>query len=108
MEPRGQARACTPKSAKDEGDGKDEGDVGVNANYLSHPSNSVISSGLAVRFTDAVVISGNRATDTPVYPNFRTVPLVLAWPQFIPFLTPCQVLCLFYFSLHQRPQVNMV
>jgi hypothetical protein len=48
------------------------GDVGVNANYLSHTSNSVISSSLAIRFTDDVVIPRNRATDAPVYPNFRT------------------------------------
>jgi hypothetical protein len=46
--------------------------VGVNANYLSHASNSVISSSLAIRFTEDVVIPRNRATDTPVYPNFRT------------------------------------
>jgi anaerobic ribonucleoside-triphosphate reductase len=72
-------------------------DVGVNGNYLSHPSHSVTSSGLPIRFTDAVVISGNRATDAPVYPNFRTVSLVLTWPQFTPLLTPCQVLCLFLF-----------
>ena len=65
-----------------------EGDVGVNANYLSQPSNYVISSGLTIRFTDAVVISRNRATDATVYPNFRAFSLVLAWPQFIPFLTP--------------------
>jgi hypothetical protein len=72
-------------------------DVGVNGNYLSHPSYSVISSGLAMRSTDAVAISRNRATDGPVYPNLRTVSLVLAWPQFPPFLTPCQILCLFLF-----------
>lgn len=33
-----------------------EGDVGVNANYLSHAFNSVISSGLAIRLTDDVVM----------------------------------------------------
>ena len=74
------------------------GDVGVNANYLSHPSNSVISSGLAIRFTDAVVISKNRATDAPVYPNFRIFSLGLAWPQFIPFLTPVKFY-VFFISL---------
>ena len=58
--------------------GRALGDVGVNANYLSHPSNSVISSGLAIRFTDAVIICRNRATDAPVYPNFCTFSLVLA------------------------------
>ena len=58
-----------------------EGDVGVNANYLSHPSNSVISSGLAIRFTDDVVISRNRATDAPVHPNF---PYRLACPSMAP------------------------
>ena len=37
------------------------GGAGVNGNYLSHPSNSVISSGLAIGFTDTVVIiSRNR------------------------------------------------
>jgi hypothetical protein len=45
---------------------------------LSHPSHPIIFSGLAIRFIDAVVISGNRATEAPVYPNFRTVSLVLA------------------------------
>jgi hypothetical protein len=59
-------------------------DIGVNANYLSHPSYSVISISLAIRFTDAVVISGNRATGTPVHPNFCTIPLALARPQFTP------------------------
>ena len=53
-----------------------KGDVGVNANYLYHGSNSVISSSLAIRFTDEVVIPRNRATDAPVYPNFRTAD----WP----------------------------
>jgi hypothetical protein len=58
-----------------------ERDVGVNGNYLSHPSNSVISSGVAIRFTDTVVIiSRNRATDNPVHPNFCTVLFALAWP----------------------------
>jgi hypothetical protein len=54
------------------------GDVGVNTNYFFYPSTSVISSGLAIRFTDAVVISRNRPTDPPVHPNFRIVSLVLA------------------------------
>jgi hypothetical protein len=46
---------------------------------LSHPSKSVISSGLAIRSTDAVaIISGNRATDNPVHPNFCTVLFALA------------------------------
>jgi len=49
-----------------------QGDVGVNANYLSHASTSVISSILAIRFTDDVVIPRKRAADAPVYPNFRT------------------------------------
>ena len=82
---------------------RQRGDVGVNGNYLSHPSNSVISSGLAIRFTDAVVISGNRPTGAPVHPNFRTVSLVLAWPQFTPLFTPCQVLCLFLFLFAPTP-----
>ena len=73
------------------GDGV-RGPVGVKGNYLSYPSNSVISSGLAIRFTDAVVISGNRATKAPAYPNFRTVSLVLIWPQFIPHpIKPCSL-----------------
>jgi hypothetical protein len=59
---------------------KREGDVGVNANYLSHASNSVISSSLAIRFTDDVVNPRNRATDAPAHPNFRTIMLVLACP----------------------------
>ena len=42
-----------------------EGGVGVNANYLPHASDSVVSSGLAIRFTDAFVISRKRATDPP-------------------------------------------
>jgi hypothetical protein len=58
---------------------------------------SVISSSLAIRFIDDVVIPRNRATDAAVYPNFRTVSIVFAWPQFIPFLAPCQVLCLLLF-----------
>ena len=37
-----------------------------------------MSSGLAIRFTDDVVIARNRATNAPVYPNFRTAPLVSA------------------------------
>jgi len=49
-----------------------EGDVGVNGNYLSRSPNSVTSSGLAIRFTDEVVISRNLATDAPMHPNFRT------------------------------------
>ena len=66
-----------------------EGDGGVNANYLSHPSNSVISPGLAIGFTDTVVIiSGNRATDTPVHPNFCTVLFALARPLTYTFLYP--------------------
>jgi hypothetical protein len=73
------------------------GDVGVNANDLSHASNSVISSSLAIRFIDDVVIPRNRATDAAVYSNFRTVSIVFAWPQYIPFLTPCQVLRLLLF-----------
>ena len=51
------------------------GNVGVNGNYLSHVSNSVISFSLAIRFTEDVVIPRNRATDAPVYPNFRTATL---------------------------------
>ena len=43
-----------------------EGDVGVNTNYLSQAPNSVISSSLAIRFTEDVVIPRNRATDAPV------------------------------------------
>jgi len=39
--------------------------------YLSHASNSIISSSLPIRFTDDVVIPRNLATDAPVYPNFR-------------------------------------
>jgi hypothetical protein len=38
-------------------------DVGVKTNYLSHAANSVISSSLAIRFTEDVVIPKNRATD---------------------------------------------
>ena len=49
--------------------GEIEGDVGVNANYLSHASNSVISSSLAIRFTDGVVIPGNRAADILCIPT---------------------------------------
>ena len=79
-----------------------EGGVGVNANYLSHPSNSVISSSLAIRFTKDVVILRNRANGAPVHPNFHPVLLVFRWPQLTPFLTPSQVLCLFFFFLHQR------
>ena len=48
------------------------GDVGANANYLSHLANSVISSNLVTRFTDDVVISRNRDTDATAYPNFPT------------------------------------
>ncbi len=43
------------------------------------PSNPVISSGLAIGFTDDVVIRRNRAPSARVYPNFRIVLLVLAW-----------------------------
>ena len=69
-----------------------EGGVGINTNYLSHPSNSIISSGLAIRFTEDVVILRNRATDAPVHPNFRPVSLVLVWPQFTPHLIkPCSL-----------------
>jgi integrase len=74
-----------------------EGEVGVNANYLSHPSNCFISSGLVIQFIDAVVISRNRAPYASVSPNFRPVLLVFRWPQITPFLTPSQVLCLFLF-----------
>jgi len=74
-----------------------EGDVGVNGNYLSNSSNSVISSGLAIRFPDGVVIPRNRATDAPAHPNFGIVSLPLVWPKITPFITPCQVLCLFLF-----------
>ena len=48
-----------------------QGDVGVNVNYVSHASTSVISSILAIPFTDDVVIPRKRAADAPVYPNFR-------------------------------------
>ena len=34
-----------------------ERDVGVNGNHLFRSSNSVISSGLVIQFTDAVVVS---------------------------------------------------
>ncbi len=47
-------------------------DVGANGNYLSHLLNPVISSCLAIRFTQDVVIPRNRATEAPVYPNFLT------------------------------------
>lgn len=40
-------------------------DVGINGNYLSHPSNSVNSSVLAIGFIDAVVISRRCATHDP-------------------------------------------
>jgi len=54
---------------RDEVQGGIEGDVGVNENYLSHASSSVISSGLAIRFTDAFVIPRKRATDPPCIPT---------------------------------------
>ena len=50
----------------------DKGDVGVNANHLSQSLTSLISSSLAIRFTEDVVIPKNRATDAHVYPNFLT------------------------------------
>ena len=48
-----------------------------------------------MRFTDADVVSGNRATDAPVHPNFRTVSLVLACPLIYTSPYPCQQLFLF-------------
>jgi hypothetical protein len=76
---------------------KGRGSVEVNGSYLSRLSNSAISSSLAIRFIDDVVISRNRAIDAPVYPNFRTVSPALVCPKITPLLTPCQVLCLFLF-----------
>jgi len=51
-----------------------EGDVGVNANYLSHASNSVISFSLAIRFTEDVVIHRNRAADASCIPTSAPPP----------------------------------
>src|SRR3989304_3512041 len=47
---------------------REEGDVGVNANDLSHAFNSAISSSPAIRFTEDVVIPRNRATARPCIP----------------------------------------
>jgi hypothetical protein len=54
-----------------------EGDVGVNANYLSHASNSVISFSLAARFTEDVFMPQNRATDAPCIPTSAPPPDII-------------------------------
>ena len=54
-----------------------EGDVGVNANYLSHASNSVISFSLAARFTKDVFMPQNRATDAPCIPTSAPPPDII-------------------------------
>ena len=54
-----------------------EGDVGVNANYFSHASNSVISFSLAIRFTDDVVIPRNRDADAPCIPTSASPPDII-------------------------------
>lgn len=74
----------------------DEGDVGANANYLSH---------LATPLFPLVSLSASTTTSSspetahwrPHVSQLPTVSLVLAWPQFTFFLTPCQILCLFLF-----------
>ncbi|MDI6763835.1 MAG: hypothetical protein QME83_12505 [Thermodesulfobacteriota bacterium] len=38
---------------------------------MSNASNSVISPNLAIRFTEDIVIPGNRTNDALGYPNFR-------------------------------------
>ena len=56
---------------------KIEGDVGVNANYLSHASNSLISSSLAIRFTDDVVIPRNRDAEAPCIQTSASPPDII-------------------------------
>jgi hypothetical protein len=77
----------------------------ININYLSHAFNSVIPSGLVIRFTDAVFTSDNHAADAPVYPNFRAVSFALAWLQFTPLVTHVNFMSLFTFLRTNLPKV---
>ena len=77
----------------------------ININYLSYASNSVIPSGLVIRFSGDAVISGNHAPDAPVYPNFHAVSVALACLQFTHLVTHVNFMSLCIFLRTNVPKV---
>jgi hypothetical protein len=44
----------------------------------------------------------------PMHPNLPSISLALDWPQFIPFRTPCQVLCLLIFLFAPKSPISFL